>query len=85
MKAGKTLTWIAIYGVVAYGAYHFFFSKAAYARQIVSRGKYGSGVEALKSFDMAYLRAWAKAAKANRETFDYQGKTYNTQGGKLKQ
>jgi len=31
---------------------------------------------------MAFLRAWSKAAGQNTQTFDYNGKTYNTQGGK---
>jgi hypothetical protein len=80
----KTLLWIGIYGVVAYGAYYIFFSKNAYAKKIIDSGKYTSSINNLKSFDMAYLRAWSKAATKNEPTFSYKGVAYNTQGGKLK-
>ena len=78
----KTLIWIAVYGVVAYGAYYMYFSKTAYAKKIIKAGKYKGSLEDLKSFDMAFLRVWSKAAGQNNPTFDYNGKTYNTQGGK---
>ena len=80
----KTILWIGIYGVVAYGAYYIFFSKNAYAKKIIASGKYTSSLDNLKSFDMAYLRAWSQAATKNEPTFSYKGATYNTQGGKLK-
>jgi len=81
----KTLLWVAIYGVVAYGAYSMFFSKKAYAKKIIAKGKYTSSIDNLLSFDMGYLRAWSQAAGKNQDSFSYKGKTYNTQGGKLKQ
>jgi hypothetical protein len=31
---------------------------------------------------MAFLRAWSKAAKNNQTTFEYNGKTINTKGGR---
>ena len=78
----KTLLWIAVYGVVAYGAYYMYFSKTAYAKKIIKAGKSNQSLEDLKSFDMAFLRVWSKAAVQNNPTFGYNGKTYNTQGGK---
>jgi hypothetical protein len=32
---------------------------------------------------MNFLRPWAKAAKNNQPTFTFEGKTYNTQGGRI--
>lgn len=81
----KTLLWIGVYAVVAYGAYHMFFSKTAYAKKIISSGKSTGTIDALKKFDMGFLRAWSMAATKNEPTFSYKGKTYTTQGGKAKQ
>ena len=78
----STFVWIAVYGVVAYGAYYMYFSKTAYAKKIIKADKSKQSLEDLKSFDMAFLRAWSKAAGQNTQTFDYNGKTYNTQGGR---
>jgi hypothetical protein len=78
----NTLVWIAVYGLVAYGSYYAFFSKTAYAKKIIKAGKSNQSLQDLKIFDMAFLRAWSKAAGQNTQTFDYNGKTYNTQGGK---
>ena len=80
----KTLVWIGVYAVVAYGAYYMFFSKQAYAKKIKDAGKYGGSIDDLKSFGMNFLRPWAKAAKDNQPTFTFEGKTYNTQGGRVK-
>ena len=78
----NTLIWIAGYGVAAYGAYYMYFSKTAYAKKIIKADKSKQSLENLKSFDMSFLRAWSKGAGENTQTFDYKGKSYNTQGGK---
>lgn len=80
----KTIVWIGIYAVVAYGAYYLFFSKKAYAKKILASGKYTSSIDNLLSFDMAYLREWASAATKNEPVFTHKGVTYITQGGKIK-
>jgi len=36
----------------------------------------------LHTFGEGYLKEWAKASKRGITTFTYEGKTYNTQGGK---
>jgi hypothetical protein len=65
----KTLLWVAIYGVVAYGAYSLFFSKKAYAKKIIANAKYTSSIDNLLSFDMGYLRAWSQAdAKKSQDS-----------------
>jgi hypothetical protein len=79
----NTLIWIGVYAVVAYGAYYMYFSKDAYAKAIIKAGKYRKSAEELKSFGMNFLRPWAKAAKNNQPTFTFEGKTYNTQGGRI--
>lgn len=81
----STLVWVGVYAVVAYGAYYMFFSKDAYAKAIIKAGKYKGSLEDLKSFGMNFLRPWAKAAKNNQPTFTFGGKTFNTQGGRVKQ
>lgn len=80
----NTILWVGLYVVVAYGAYAMFFSKDAYAKAIIKAGKYGGSVQDLKSFGMNFLRPWARAAKNNQETFTFEGKTYNTNGGRVK-
>ena len=80
---GKTILWIGVYAVVAYGAYYLYFSKQAYAKKIKDAGMSEGTLEQLKAFDMSYLRDWAKAAKSKQATFTHKGKTYNTKGGKL--
>lgn len=81
----KSIIWIAVYAAAAFGVYQLYFSKDAYAKTIIKAGKYGGSLEALKSFGMNFLRPWAKAAKNNQPTFIFQGKTFNTQGGRVKQ
>jgi len=78
----KTLVYIGIYAVVAYGAYYLYFSKTAYGKKIIAAGKYSGTLDDLKTFDMSFLRDWSKAASANQATFSHKGKTYNTNGGK---
>jgi hypothetical protein len=80
----RTLLYIGIYAVVGYGAYYMFFSKDAYAKSIIKSGKYGGSVQDLKGFGANFLKPWSKAAKNNQETFVFEGKMYNTQGGKIK-
>ena len=78
----KTIVWVGIYGVVAYGAYYMYFSKTAYAKNIIKAGKSQQSVDDLKSFDMGYLRVWSKASSNNEQSFSYKGKSYFTQGGR---
>jgi hypothetical protein len=53
------------------------------AETIIDAGYYSSGINQLSTFGKDYLSSWAKAAKAKEPTFMLEGKTYNTQGGKL--
>jgi flagellar basal body-associated protein FliL len=79
----KTLLYVGIYAVVGYGAYYMFFSKSAYAKAIKKANAYSGSEESLKAFGTNYLRPWAKAAKNNVPTFLFEGKAYNTKGGKI--
>jgi hypothetical protein len=79
----KTLLYVGIYAVVAYGAYYMYFSKDAYAKAIIKAGKYRGTKEDLKAFGMNFLRPWSKSAKNNMPTFLFEGKAYNTNGGKI--
>lgn len=80
----STFIWIGVYAVVAYGAYYMFFSKHAYAKTIKNAGRYNGSLEDLKTFGANFLKPWAKAAKDNQPTFTFDGKQFNTQGGKIK-
>lgn len=58
-------------------------NKKRHAATIVKEGK-SANYSTLLTFDEPFLRAWAKAAKAGNDTFTFEGKTYNTDGGKVK-
>lgn len=57
--------------------------KASYAMAIIKAGKAGNYLS-LITFDVEFLREWSKAVKDKSETFVVNGKTHNTQGGKVK-
>lgn len=78
----KIVFYVGLYAVVAYGAYYMFFSKNAYAKTIKKQDASTGTLEQLKKYDMSFLRVWAKASKNNIPTFDFEGKTYNTKGGR---
>lgn len=48
---------------------------------IVNSGA-SSNKTVLKTLQPEYLKAWADAVKANSQSFTFNGKTYNTTGGK---
>jgi hypothetical protein len=75
----KTLTWIGIYAVGAYGLWYIFkkYHLSGRDRDILTIEAQNYG-----GFEDAYLDAWAKAIKSGASTFVYKGATYNTKGGK---
>jgi hypothetical protein len=80
----KTIFYVGLYAVAAYGAYYLYNNtKKAYARIILDKGMAGGGQAALLAFGKNYLKPWAMAAKANQPTFLFEGKTYNTKGGMI--
>jgi hypothetical protein len=81
-KGNKTIIYIGIYAVVAYGVYAYFFSKKSYAKIIANSGNYSLGVEELIKFETPYLKAWSKAVKNGQPSFVINGITYNTKGGR---
>jgi hypothetical protein len=82
---GKTLIWIGVYALVGYYAYSYFFSKKASIKTIISTGSFAGDTSILEGFDSGFLRMWANAAKNAQPAFIYQGKIYNTKGGRAKQ
>lgn len=70
---------------VGYAAYYFLLwdKKAFYAKKIVAAGKHGSESD-LKTLGEGYLKEWYKSVKKGSDSFTFEGKTYNTQGGRLK-
>ncbi len=80
----KTIFYVGIYAVAAFGAYYLYNNtKKAYARIILDKGMAGGGLAALLTFGKNYLKPWAMAAKAKQPTFEFEGKTYNTKGGMI--
>lgn len=57
-------------------------SKATLAKEIISRG--GSSSPTIVSFGKKFLSVWLNALKKNEAEFIYQGKVYNTKGGRAK-
>jgi len=55
-------------------------TNSKYAHFIVDSGK-SSNYAIVVTFDKAFLKEWVKAIKNSTDTFDYQNKKYNTQGG----
>jgi hypothetical protein len=82
MKTSKTLIYVGIYAVVAYGVYAYLFSKKSYAKIIANSGNYSKGVEELMNFGKDYLKVWSKAIKSGQPSFVLNGANYSTIGGK---
>jgi hypothetical protein len=80
----KTLVWIGIYAVVGYFAYSYFYSKKSSIKKIILSGNFAGSESNLEGFDTGFLRMWANASKNNEPAFIYQGKIYNTKGGRAK-
>ena len=82
-KNVKGIATVVLVGAVVAGLYlHFNKSKISNAQTIVKLGGHTS-VATLLTFDEAYVTAWAKALSKGSTTFQYQNKSYYTDGGKL--
>ena len=57
-------------------------TKQLSAEYIVSSGN-SAKLSTVLTFEEAFVKAWAKAAMAGLKSFDYNGKKYNTKGGKV--
>lgn len=82
----KTVKFIAIglSVVAAYAVYKKHFSKDGLAKKIINNGYFSGAIETLKGFEMGFLKAWASASQKAESVFTYQGKVFNTKGGKAK-
>lgn len=78
----STLIWIGVYALVGYTAYSMFFSKKSFAKKIIDTGASTGTVESLMNFEVGFLRAWSNAAKKSENIFTFQGKVFNTKGGR---
>jgi hypothetical protein len=88
-KNKKGLITVLVVVGVAIVAYKMFGKKKEvqdkgwYARNIIQRGYYTSGITNLMTFNEDYLKAWSDAATQNLPVFIYDGKNHSTQGGKI--
>jgi hypothetical protein len=77
----KTLIYVGIYGVAAFGIYlaakNNVVSKRLKSIALINDAKY-------KGFEDAFLKEWGKASKSGSAEFTYKGKTYITKGGSAK-
>lgn len=83
--SAKKSTYIAIgvtIAVVGLAWYFYSHTKRYYATRITKLGG-ASNFATLLTFEEGYLKQWAKGLSKGKETFLYQGKSYNTQGGKI--
>lgn len=82
-KNVRGIATVVLVGAVCAGLYlHFNKSKVQNAQTIVKLGGHKS-FATLISFDDAYVAAWAKALAKGLTQFQYQNKSYYTQGGLL--
>jgi len=70
--------------IVVAGAWYFYsHTKRFYAKQVVKLGGTSGSIVSLMAFDEGFIKAWAKGLSTGKESFAYQGKAYNTTGGKV--
>jgi len=83
-KTLKGILAVTIVGGLVYLAYTQ--SKGNFGKYVLIITEKGNAENAQKllTFDEKFLKEWAKASKKDFPTFEYQGKTYNTKGGKIK-
>ena len=76
--------WIALAIAVLGAATYFLFrnNKKRYAGIIVNMGASSQPLAWLITLDEGFLKAWVNGLNSGAVTFSYQGKNYNTSGGK---
>lgn len=81
-KNVKGLIAVLVVGTIGYFTYmKAYGNKHKFAKAIIKAGNF-SDMASLHTFGEGYLKEWAKASKNGLPTFSYQGKTYNSKGGK---
>jgi len=78
----KTIVWIGIYGVVAYGIYYMVKNMHISPRQksVLTILDY----KTYDGFEDEFLKEWAKGIKDKKSEFIYKGRIYLTDGGRAK-
>lgn len=83
-KTLKGILAVAIVGGLVYLAYTQSKGKTGKYITIITGTGNAQNAQLLLTFDEKFLKEWAKASKRGMPTFEYQGKTYKTKGGKVK-
>jgi len=80
----KGILAVALVGGLVYIAYTQSRGKSGKYISIITGTGNSENAQKLLTFDEKFLKEWAKASKRGNPTFEYQGKTHNTKGGKVK-
>jgi hypothetical protein len=80
----KTLFWIGIYAIAAYGGYYYLTKRRRDTKTIVESGNTAATMKFFADKDKGYISEWAKAIRKGYDVFSYKGKIYNTKGGTAK-
>jgi len=80
----KGILAVALVGGLVYLAYTQSRGKSGKYISIITGTGNSENAQKLLTFDEKFLKEWAKASKRGNPTFEYQGKTHNTKGGKVK-
>lgn len=80
IHGGLFVIGILVLGTATYFLYRN--NKKRYANMIIKANGTSGTLPWLMTLDEGFLKAWAKGLKAGTDTFPYNGKNYNTQGGK---
>jgi hypothetical protein len=87
MNTGKAV-WYTIVGLVLVGGGYLAYQQFAWNKKRAlgylrrARSWDDTTTTNASKFDEGYLVAWAKSHKKGSESFEYQGKTYNSVSGK---
>lgn len=80
----KGILAVAVVGGLVYLAYTQSKGKTGKYITIITGTGNAENAQLLLTFDEKFLKEWAKASKRGMPTFEYQDKTHNTKGGKVK-
>jgi uncharacterized protein YbcV (DUF1398 family) len=73
---------VTIVAAIAFIAWKTSSKKKKDDAQVIVDNGHASNIEVLRTFDPAFVKAWADASRSGQPQFFYNGFAYNTTGGK---